>query len=103
VRGGASSPGPSGTTIRSSKPDATQDFSTDPRTAPWRDSAIRCGHRSVIGLPLKDKGGKVFGDLTIYSSEPDGCTSQEIRLLDELAGDLAFGIGTLRGRAERKR
>lgn len=39
----------------------------------------------------------------IYSSEPDAFTADETRLLEELAGDLAFGIFALRARAESQR
>jgi signal transduction histidine kinase len=41
----------------------------------------------------------VFGSLSIYSKEPDAFTEDEVKLLTELANDLAFGITTLRLRA----
>ncbi len=34
----------------------------------------------------------------VYSTEPDVFTPDEIKLLRELAGNLAFGITTLRAR-----
>jgi HD-GYP domain-containing protein (c-di-GMP phosphodiesterase class II) len=40
----------------------------------------------------------VLGALTIYSPESNGFSEEEIRLLGELADDLAFGIITLRTR-----
>ena len=95
--------GPTGTAIRSGKTCCIQDFATDPRMAPWRESALQRGFRSGIALPLKDEHGNAFGSLTIYSAQPNAFTSEEIRLLEELAGDLAFGIVTLRSRAARKR
>ncbi len=58
--------------------------------------------RSGIGLPLKDEHANAFGSLTIFSAQPNTFTPEEIRLLEELAGDLAFGIVTLRSRAARK-
>ena len=39
----------------------------------------------------------------IYSAQPNASTPEEVRLLEELAGDLAFGIVTLRSAAARKR
>jgi PAS domain S-box-containing protein len=39
----------------------------------------------------------------IYSTVPDAITPREISLMEELAGDLAFGINVLRTRAERRR
>ncbi len=57
----------------------------------------------MIALPLKDDAGNAFGIISIYSSEVNAFTADEIRLLEELAGDLAFGIAGLRARAERNR
>ena len=53
-------------------------------------------------MPLKDEAGATFGALTIFSEEPEAFTPTEIELLEELAGDLAFGICTLRARAKLK-
>jgi len=95
--------GPSGRAIRSGETHSIQDFTTDPLAAPWRDSALQRGYRSTIALPLRDENATSFGILCIYSTEPRAFTPDEIRLLEELAGDLAFGIVVLRARAERKR
>ncbi len=59
--------------------------------------------RSGIALPLMDEHASAFGTLTIYSAQPNAFTPEEIRLLKELATDLAFGIVTLRSRAARQR
>jgi PAS domain S-box-containing protein len=95
--------GPTGTAIRSGKTCCTEDFATDPRVAPWRESALQHGYRSGIALPLKDENGNAFGSLTIHSAQPNAFTPEEIRLLEELAADLAFGIVTLRSGAARQR
>ena len=94
--------GPSGTAIRSGKTCCIKDYTTDPRLAPWRESALQHGFRSVIALPLKDEHANAFGSLCIYSAQLNAFTSEEIRLLEELAGDLAFGIVTLRSKTARK-
>ena len=94
--------GPAGIAIRSGQSACIQDFATEPKAAPWRDMALERGYRSVITLPLKDGSDNTFGILTIYSTEPNAFTPEEIRLLEELAGDLAFGIVTIRSRAERR-
>jgi len=94
--------GPAGTVIRSGETVCVQDFTTDQRMVPWRESALQRGYRSGIALPLKDESAKVFGALLIYHSEPYAMTPDEIRLMEELAADLAFGINTLRTRAERE-
>ena len=95
--------GPSGIAIRTGKSACIQDFALDPQAAPWRESALQRGYQSSISLPLKDETANIFGALTIYSTEPNAFTRDEVRLLEELAGDLAFGITTLRGRVERRR
>jgi PAS domain S-box-containing protein len=94
--------GPSGTAIRSGESVCIQDFGHDPQAAPWRESALLRGYRSSISLPLKDESANTFGILNIYSTEPNAFTPDEVRLLEELAGDLAFGIVVLRSRVERK-
>jgi PAS domain S-box-containing protein len=94
--------GPTGTAIRSGKTCCTEDFATDPRVAPWRESALLHGYRSSIALPLKDEHDTPFGSLTICFARPNASTPEEVRLLEELAGDLAFGIVTLRSHAARK-
>lgn len=95
--------GPAGKVVRSCQLVYVQDFETDPLITPWRESALKHGYRSGIALPLKDEAANVFGVLLIYSAEPNAITTEEIRLLEELSGDLAFGIVTLRTRAERKK
>jgi PAS domain S-box-containing protein len=95
--------GPTGTAIRSGKTCCIQDFAADPRMAPWREGLLQQGYRSGIAVPLKDEQGHAFGSLTIHSAQPDAFTPEEIRLLEELAGDMAFGIVNLRSQAARKR
>jgi PAS domain S-box-containing protein len=95
--------GPAGRVIRSGEKIYVQDFATEPQMAPWRESALQRGYRSGLALPLKDESARVLGVLLIYHSEPNAITPAEIQLMEELAGDLAFGIVALRTRAERKR
>lgn len=94
--------GPIGHAIRSGESVCIQDFVTDPQTVPWRESALQRGYRASIALPLKDAGENTLGVLCIYSTEPNSFTVDEIRLLEELAGDLAFGIMVLRARLEQQ-
>ena len=70
--------------------------------APWRASALKHGYLSSIALPLKDENKKVFGVFQIYSRKANAVTRDEIRLLDELTNDMAFGIISLRNRKQRK-
>jgi PAS domain S-box-containing protein len=95
--------GPTGTAIRTGQSVYIQDFGTDASIDLWRENALQRGYRSSIALPLKDENACTFGALMIYSTEPNAFTTDEIRLLEELAGDLAFGLTVLRARGERKR
>jgi len=88
--------------VRTGEITGFDDVASDPSAAPWRAAAMQRGYRSSISLPLKDKI-RTFGVLTIYASEPNAFTPEERRLLSELADDLAFGIVTLRTRAEHSR
>jgi PAS domain S-box-containing protein len=94
--------GPTGTCIRTGEIQIAKNIATDPRLAPWRADALRRGYASSIAIPLVD-GGRPFGALTIYSSETEVFEGEEVRLLTELAGDLGYGIVSLRTQAERKR
>lgn len=92
--------GQTGQSIRSGLTGFFQDIATDPIAKPWRKIALQRGFRSSISLPLKDEMGFTFGAFMLYSSEPHAFTDDEIRLLEELASDMAFGITTLRLRAK---
>jgi PAS domain S-box-containing protein len=93
--------GPTGIAIRVGEADYVQDFAIDSKAAPWRDRALQRGYRSSIALPLNDENKNTFGALTIYSIEANAFTANEVRILEDLANDLAFGITVLRGRSKR--
>jgi len=94
--------GPCGTVLRSGDSACIQDFTTDPLAAPWLIASQQQGYRSSIALPLKDENAYTFGILSIYSSEPNAFTAEEIRLLKELSNDVSFGIRVLRARKARE-
>ncbi len=94
--------GPTGSAIRTGQLAMCRNMLVDPAFAPWRADAIKRGYASLLVLPLKDQE-RAWGAITIYSREPDGFSEGEVELLTELAGDLEFGIQTLRLRAARER
>jgi signal transduction histidine kinase len=69
---------------------------------PWREAAIQRGYAAQAAFPLK-RDRRVFGALTVYTSEPDPFDSAEVGLLTQLADDLAYGISALRTRLDQKR
>lgn len=92
--------GVTSTAIRLGAVRLVRDMQTDPNHAPWRDHLF--GATSGLACPLR-VGGEIIGALSIYDREPDTFGDDEIRLLTESADDLAFGITTLRARAEQER
>ena len=94
--------GPTGTAIRTRKPVVIRNTQTDPQFAPWRDDALARRYHSVIGLPLLIDQDAI-GALTIYSDVKDAFDAEEVNLLAELAKDAAYGIRSLRARAERSK
>jgi PAS domain S-box-containing protein len=87
--------GPTGTAIRTGTPDVCRNMLTETRMRPWREHAIKRGYASSAALPLKTDG-HTSGVLTIYSKDPDSFPGDEVKLLAELADDLAYGITVLR-------
>jgi PAS domain S-box-containing protein len=94
--------GPAGRTIRGGEAVVCRDVESDSAFMAWLPQARRRGYRGVICLPLRD-GERVFGILGLYSHEVTDVGDDEVKLLQELADDLAFGIGTLRAREKRRR
>jgi PAS domain S-box-containing protein len=68
----------------------------------WLAEAKARHFQSLVCLPLKDKT-RTFGILNLYHPQISNHSPADIRLLQELADDLAFGILTLRSRREKQR
>lgn len=73
--------GSAGTAVRENQPVWLEDFSNDPRTAPWHERAQRHGIASAASLPVR-RAGKPIGALTFYAAET-GMYDQETRALFE--------------------
>ena len=96
------SPGadPAATAIRTGRPAIVRNIASDPAFTGRRRAALARGYLSVIALPLLEDR-RAFGVLKIFSTATDAFDAGEVSLLSELAEDVAFGIRTLRTRAER--
>ena len=110
-------------TIKTGQAYICQDMLQDTNFAPWRDWAVQHGYAGCICLPLisrpltqemrqiNDKNqiqrstgksiGECFGVLTIYANAANAFDLQEVKLLQELANDLAYGMMALRNRRDR--
>jgi PAS domain S-box-containing protein/putative nucleotidyltransferase with HDIG domain len=67
----------------------------------WCETAQASGFAAAIALPLISQG-EMYGVISIFSTEPEAFDGAEIELLQEMAGDLSFGIRTLRSRIRRR-
>jgi signal transduction histidine kinase/CheY-like chemotaxis protein len=95
--------GPVGTAIRTGRPALARRISEEASFAAWRAQAERRGYAAMIALPLLGDGGPL-GALAIYTADADALADdRELKLLAELADDLAFGLHVQRVRAERAR
>jgi PAS domain S-box-containing protein len=106
--------GPSGTAIRTGQPRVIKNIQMDNDFSPWRPEAVERGYGSALSLPLladmapsagetpSDDNNQPFGVLTIYAPEQDAFDDEEVHLLEELSGDLEYGIQSLRARAGRR-
>ncbi len=92
--------GPGGIAIRTQKPYIALDLISDPSFLLWREAAIERGYKSLIALPLICEG-ETIAVLGIYSADTDAFDEREVSILTEMAGDLGFGITTLRNIAKR--
>ncbi len=80
------------------------------RTALERDPAqilpelAAAGVRSIVALPLRhDAYAAPIGQLCVLSGRGDGFDSEEIAMLEQLAGDIGFAIHAFRQQAEARR
>jgi len=87
--------GPAGNAIRTGQSYVTRNIQTEPDFAPWRKAALERGYASAVGIPLM-KNDRAFGVLLMYAPEPDAFDTEEMQLLEKLAGNLAYGVIALR-------
>src|SRR5574343_290520 len=93
--------GPTGQAIRSRQPAINQNVMDNIEHEPWRAAALQHGYQASIALPLQ-QGDMVLGALCVYAAEANAFGTDEVQLLEELAGNLAFGIMALRARVQRE-
>jgi PAS domain S-box-containing protein len=94
--------GPASRAIRSGEVLLIEKLTEDAVLRPLAEEIQAAKLGSGVYLPLKD-GKRVLGVLVLLSTEGVRLGEDELRLLRELADDLAFGILTIRARAERQR
>ncbi|OOG46637.1 histidine kinase [Polaromonas sp. A23] len=93
--------GPAGQTIRSGQACVSEDITHGANQFYWSELATQRGYRSAVFLPLRD-AARTFGVLGLYSGSLEKLASDEIKLLQDMADNLAFGIGSLRSQASAR-
>lgn len=94
--------GPTGSTLREGKYIICNDIENDLRMLPWRSEALKRGYLSSMSLPII-KFGKVFGAISFYAGEKNFFDSEEIALLEEATGDVAFALENIENEELRKK
>jgi two-component system cell cycle sensor histidine kinase/response regulator CckA len=77
------------------------DIAHEPQATSWRNAAMQRGYYAMASLPLK-AGGKTIGTFNLYAGETGFFDEEELRLLDELAMDIGFGLEIGQREAERR-
>lgn len=88
--------GPAGRTLRTGETVICEDIRQE-NDFYWKPSAIERGLLNVVCLPLKNSDG-CFGFLSLMSAKVSAMRNDELKLLTELADNLAFGISSIRNR-----
>jgi hemerythrin-like metal-binding protein/PAS domain S-box-containing protein len=93
--------GPTGLAITTGKTQVATDIAKAENLRHWQAEAIQHNCRSSIALPLNDENS-VIGSLNVYAADTDSFSPHEIRLLEELATNLSFGITSIKTKSERE-
>jgi PAS domain S-box-containing protein len=93
--------GPSGTAMREGRYIYSNDISTDPVMTIWKEEALKYGFQSSIALPLM-LNHETTALLTLYAPVTHAFSSDEIRLLTQVADNISFGLQAISTSAKRK-
>lgn len=83
--------GPIGTVINEGSYVVCNDIQNDEVIQPWKEEALKRGYNSMMSLPIK-KFGKTIAVFNFYSNDKLFFDSEEIKLLQEATGDVAFAL-----------
>ena len=88
---GPHSQGPVGRAVRSNAAVVFNDVLNNDAFAPWQERARQYGIASNLVVPLRSDG-RMIGVLSVYATVSNAFDTDEIRLFEELADDMGFGI-----------
>ncbi|MEW6510280.1 MAG: PAS domain S-box protein [Bacteroidota bacterium] len=83
--------GPTGVAFRERRHVVCNNTLLDPAMAPWREAQAERKYRASATFPIMVRGVAAYA-LSLYADVPGFFDSDEIRLLDQLALDLAYAL-----------
>jgi signal transduction histidine kinase len=92
--------GAAGCAVREERSCVVRDVLRDNRYKSSRDVLRKLGIEAIAGLPVRVEA-RVWGVLVLASRQTDAFDAEEIRLLEEVAGEIGRGIELLRLRSEK--
>jgi PAS domain S-box-containing protein len=87
--------------LRTRRPAVCENIATDAAFARWRDAAVRRGIIAAAAIPMIH-ADCLYGALCVLASQAGVFSGEEIKLLNELAGDLAYALSNLAEEARRR-
>jgi diguanylate cyclase (GGDEF)-like protein/PAS domain S-box-containing protein len=94
--------GPIGVAMRENRPVMVNDYSDNPLTLPWRETARKYGWKSSAAIPIP-RGGKPYAVLAVYHCELDAFDQETTALLNEVSSDIAFALDNFDREQSRKK
>jgi diguanylate cyclase (GGDEF)-like protein len=77
--------------VRLKRPSVENNITAESRTLTYPEEVLKHGYRSVASFPLV-VGEKAVGVVGLFAAEPGYFDAEEVKLLQELAGDIAFAL-----------
>lgn len=93
--------GPAGRAIREERTAVCNDFASDDRMQPLMWRAEAAGMHASIAVPIRSNG-ECIGAYMIYAAEANVFHEQEIRLVEEIAENISFGLDYLENERLRR-
>lgn len=93
--------GPTGQILSNGQYFVSNDIVNDPKLKYWYSYAASMGIRSTMMLPIK-KSGVVIGTFNLYAADINLFNEDEIKLLQEVAGDISFALDVFETEKQRK-
>lgn len=91
--------GPTGTAARTGKTQVSHCYAQNIASAEQRTMAMEQGFMACVAVPIAGRAGMI-GVLTLYASDAAAFDAEEVKLLEQLADDLSYGIEGIRDRKQ---